>query len=273
MRGILSDRAIWYHGADGFYNIDHVDRAGRRCTASPSTASTTSFDLRSVVAGPARAVDRRPLGRPPAPSSTQLDGDELRTARRCRAEQLLDPRDARRLPRGAARARGAELHRAARAHREPDAQGHRRLALPGRPVPEAGAAVRQRRARAGRHTDRRAVRRHPSIAAIVGLGTAVGFGYWVLLGLTTSLGQSGALPPLVAAWAANAIFLLLGVALFLVRASERGATRSALRVLRPLARLVAPVLLALDLARITGHVAGLLQRRPELRVGRRSARG
>ena len=59
------------------------------------------------------------------------------------------------------------------------------------------------------------LRRHPSIAAIIGLGTAVGFAYWVLLGLATSLGQSGALPPLVAAWAANAIFLLLGVVLFL----------------------------------------------------------
>ena len=59
------------------------------------------------------------------------------------------------------------------------------------------------------------LRRHPSIAAIIGVGTAVGFGYWVLLGLATSLGQSGALPPLIAAWAANAIYALLGVVLFL----------------------------------------------------------
>jgi lipopolysaccharide export system permease protein len=59
------------------------------------------------------------------------------------------------------------------------------------------------------------LRRHPSIAAIVGIGTGIGFGYWVVLGLSTSLGQTGALPPLVAAWAANGVYLLLGAALFL----------------------------------------------------------
>jgi lipopolysaccharide export system permease protein len=59
------------------------------------------------------------------------------------------------------------------------------------------------------------VRRHPSIAAVVGIGFVIGFAYWVLLGLTNSLGLSGALPPAVSAWAANIVFLLIGVALFL----------------------------------------------------------
>ena len=59
------------------------------------------------------------------------------------------------------------------------------------------------------------LRRHPSIAAIVGIGAAVGFLYWVILGLATSLGETGTLPPLLAAWSANAIYMLLGVALYL----------------------------------------------------------
>jgi len=59
------------------------------------------------------------------------------------------------------------------------------------------------------------LRRHPSIAAIIGIGSAVGFCYWVLLGLSTSLGQTGAVPPLIAAWAANAIYVLVGAVLFL----------------------------------------------------------
>jgi len=59
------------------------------------------------------------------------------------------------------------------------------------------------------------LRRNPSVATIIGLGTAVGFTYWVLLGLANSLGQTGSLPPLVAAWAANGIFLLVGTVLFL----------------------------------------------------------
>ena len=53
------------------------------------------------------------------------------------------------------------------------------------------------------------------MAATIGVGTAVGFSYWVLLGLSTSLGQSGAVPPLVAAWAPNAIYALLAAVLFL----------------------------------------------------------
>jgi lipopolysaccharide export system permease protein len=59
------------------------------------------------------------------------------------------------------------------------------------------------------------LRRHPSVAAIIGLGTAVGFCYWVVLALAMSLGQSGAIPPLPAAWVANAIYALLGAVLFL----------------------------------------------------------
>jgi lipopolysaccharide export system permease protein len=53
------------------------------------------------------------------------------------------------------------------------------------------------------------------MAAIIGLGLAVGFAYWVIFGVASSFGRSGVLPPLIAAWAANAIFLLIGFALFL----------------------------------------------------------
>ena len=38
------------------------------------------------------------------------------------------------------------------------------------------------------------VQRHPSLAAIVGLGLALGFGYWVVLALSNALGESGVLP-------------------------------------------------------------------------------
>jgi lipopolysaccharide export LptBFGC system permease protein LptF len=37
----------------------------------------------------------------------------------------------------------------------------------------------------------------------------------VVLALSNALGQSGVLPPVVSAWAANGIFLLLGGGLFL----------------------------------------------------------
>ena len=47
------------------------------------------------------------------------------------------------------------------------------------------------------------------------LGGAIGFGYWVVLGLTNSLGQSGVLPAALAAWGANGVYAVLGVVLFL----------------------------------------------------------
>jgi lipopolysaccharide export system permease protein len=49
-----------------------------------------------------------------------------------------------------------------------------------------------------------------SIPAAVAMGFAIGFSYFMLMGFARALGQSGALPPLLAAWAANAVFLLFG---------------------------------------------------------------
>jgi len=38
----------------------------------------------------------------------------------------------------------------------------------------------------------------------------VGFAYFFLVAFTRPLGQTGSLPPALAAWAANAIFALVG---------------------------------------------------------------
>ena len=49
-----------------------------------------------------------------------------------------------------------------------------------------------------------------SFAASLGLGFSVGFSYFVLVAFARALGQSGALPPALAAWAANGLFALVG---------------------------------------------------------------
>lgn len=49
------------------------------------------------------------------------------------------------------------------------------------------------------------------LATAVGFALMVGFGYWLLLALTVSLGHGGVLDPLFAAWSANSVGLLLGV--------------------------------------------------------------
>jgi lipopolysaccharide export system permease protein len=50
-----------------------------------------------------------------------------------------------------------------------------------------------------------------SLPAAAGLGFALGFAYFVVLAFARALGQTGALPPVVAAWSANAVFGLIGV--------------------------------------------------------------
>lgn len=53
------------------------------------------------------------------------------------------------------------------------------------------------------------------LAAATGMSLVLGFTFWVLFAVTVSIGQTGLLPPLVAAWAANILFAALGVYLLL----------------------------------------------------------
>ena len=57
--------------------------------------------------------------------------------------------------------------------------------------------------------------RNLSLGRSFGLAIAIGFGYWLSLGLTSSLGESGIIAPWVAAWTPNAIFAVLAFAIFL----------------------------------------------------------
>lgn len=52
--------------------------------------------------------------------------------------------------------------------------------------------------------------RRAGTAQHIGTGMAVCFLYWLMQALTVSAGHAGTLPPTVAAWAANAVFVLVG---------------------------------------------------------------
>jgi lipopolysaccharide export system permease protein len=52
--------------------------------------------------------------------------------------------------------------------------------------------------------------RTSSLPAAVALGFTIGFSYFIVLAFTRALGQSGTMPPLLAAWMANGIFVLIG---------------------------------------------------------------
>lgn len=53
------------------------------------------------------------------------------------------------------------------------------------------------------------------LAAAAGMSLVLGFTFWVLFAVTVSIGQTGLLPPLAAAWAANILYAALGVYLLL----------------------------------------------------------
>lgn len=57
--------------------------------------------------------------------------------------------------------------------------------------------------------------RHGGIAIGVGISVIIGFSYWILFAITTSLGYGGGIPPLLAAWLSNIIFALMGLLMLL----------------------------------------------------------
>ncbi|HZX34870.1 MAG TPA: LPS export ABC transporter permease LptG [Thermodesulfobacteriota bacterium] len=53
--------------------------------------------------------------------------------------------------------------------------------------------------------------RHGSIAASMSIAIMVAFSYWIISGFSAHLGQNGILPPLVSAFATDALFVIAGV--------------------------------------------------------------
>lgn len=213
-RGILSDREIWYHGANGFYNIDHID--ARRQTLFGLTIYRTDsrFDVRAIIhAASARWTHNRWVATGAVLRTIDAQGniatralapDELEMQETL-SDFLEVQRDPDELSYLALRARIRDLTRKGIDASNYLVDLYMKLALPFATLVLACVALPL----AGR------VQRHPSVGAIVGAGLLVGFSYWVVLGLTNSLGQSGVLPAAVAAWTSNVIFLLLAAALFL----------------------------------------------------------
>jgi lipopolysaccharide export system permease protein len=56
--------------------------------------------------------------------------------------------------------------------------------------------------------------RSGGIAQGIGIGVIIGFSYWLVFAFTLSLGRSGTLPPVVAAWSTNVILGIVAVMMF-----------------------------------------------------------
>jgi len=217
MRGIFRDREIWYHGGQGFYSIDYVDRDRQTVHGLliyQLGSIESGFHLDGVIEIPqARwgngrwelsSKSLRHLAHGDSFDTVPLSSAEF-TIPETISDFLEVQREPEELSYAALRQRISSL-----TDKGIDASHYLvdlylKLALPFANGVLALVSIPL----AGR------LRRHPSIAAIVGLGAAVGFGYWVILGLATSLGASGAIPPAIAAWSANGIYTLLATVFFL----------------------------------------------------------
>lgn len=217
LRGIFREREIWYHGSSGFYSIDYVDRATRTVHGLliyRFAPVDDGFHLRSVVDIPQAQWRDDHWGFDPASVIQILDEEEPRSVPLPHDSGVLPEsiddfmevqREPEELSYALLRERIAALNSKGIDASHYLVDLHLKLALPFANAVLAFVAIPI----AGR------LRRHPSVASIIGLGVATGFLYWVILGLATSLGQTGTLPPLFAAWAANLLYAMLGVALFL----------------------------------------------------------
>lgn len=58
--------------------------------------------------------------------------------------------------------------------------------------------------------------RRSTLGRSFALGLTIAFGYWLVLGFTSSFGRSGLIAPWMAAWVPNLIFLIIAASLFLL---------------------------------------------------------
>jgi lipopolysaccharide export system permease protein len=216
LRGIFSEREIWYRGAQGIYNIDHIDHRRGILFGVTVYHIGADFEVDSIVEIPTAIWSH--------------DGWEIRDA----VKHIEGPTgDLETLPLPATDVLIEEnLDDFKRVHRRPEELSYlalrsrvQRLASQGIDATEYLVDLQMKLAvpfaslvlacvgitLAGR------VRRHVSVAAIVGVGLCLGAGYWVILAFAKSLGDTAIISAVPAAWAANMIYTTIGGALFLTR--------------------------------------------------------
>jgi lipopolysaccharide export system permease protein len=205
---LFTGRDVWFHGRAGFYNVDRVSprrhalygltvyqvgsdfRPTRVIEAEVAVWTNARWELsgvrtRSFGEGGVREVPYAP------PNFTLPESlDDFRAV-------SIEPEE---LSYGMLRRQIKDLRRKGVDTSESWVDLHLKLALPAAslvlmllavPLAASGTLL-------------------SSFAASAGLGFALGFGYFVLLAFARALGQSGSLPPAIAAWSANGVCALLG---------------------------------------------------------------
>lgn len=210
----LGRTGLWYHHDSGITNIERVDPTGRIVTGLRRYELDSSFHLVRIETIPVvRWQDGRWIAKDGTEISFLPDGA-------VETEEITDailpltesPEDFNAVARQADDQNFAELSAEVRDLTAKGIDTTRmrvelwlKLAVPfiGFVMALIGIPL------ASRHS------RNSGMAATAGAALVVGFSYWIVLALTMSLGNSGVLPPIIAAWSANVIFIAIGTIFFL----------------------------------------------------------
>jgi lipopolysaccharide export system permease protein len=217
-RGVFDSASLWYQNARGFVHIRQYDAGTHAISGLTLYEADNQFQLQRVYE--VESITWQD-GRWAASAGfvKELQDDELRVRPLAAGEFVLDE-DPENLAARKRRPEEFSFGQLRQQIRQLEARGlaaddllvdlHHKLAWPfaGFVVALLGVPIALR---AGRGS---------GLARGTAVGLVIGFGYWVLTGLTLSAGRTGTLSPIVAAWAANSVCCALSIALYAGRAAR-----------------------------------------------------
>jgi lipopolysaccharide export system permease protein len=213
-KGLFHEKGFWYHGNKAFYHIDHFDSRQQVLFGLTIYTLDDNFQVRSLIRVPAARWQEEGWHLDRA-EETLFTSDGQVTIRSLGANgiSLSETPEDFALVEGVAeefsywqlRVYIQSLQRRGLSTTEYQVDLHLKLALPCTAMAMAliGIALAV------------SSRKRLGLATAFSLALTVGFGYWVVLALAVSLGHSGSLHPLIAAWVSNVIATLLGMFFFL----------------------------------------------------------
>ena len=213
-KGLFSNEEIWYHGENSFTNIERFDAHKNEIYGLTKYEVDPGFHLRRIVEAPTVHWTGRAWETSDATEMVFADDGTLVTRpisdsslglRETPDDLTAVHHDSDDLSFSSLKREIREMRKKGIDTTEPTVDLWLKIAVPFVSLVMAlvGIPLASRRSRSS------------GVAASVGSALVVGFSYWVVLALTTSLGHSGVLPAFVAAWSANVIFAVVGEIFFL----------------------------------------------------------
>ncbi len=212
-KGLFHEHGFWYHGDDAFYYIEHFDSQKKIISGLTMYTLYPRFRVRSLVRI-ARAEWKEDKWQFTAVQEEPLTGEEHLQLQGLNLQLQETPEDFSLIDMKAEEFSSDQLRRYIRRLQRKGLDTteylvdlHLKSAVPFATLVMTLIGIALTIPSSKQH----------ALPTVLGLALITGFGYWLVLALSVSLGHSGAIPPQLAAWLANGLaglcgaFLLLGV--------------------------------------------------------------